>query len=108
MSVAIYFWGKNKNKLIMQSWIKYNKKYFEQQFDQIGIKTENGQMINYEEESSNHFKFYATGRNNCNYVLVNIETKKRHVRIIYPNFLQQKFFEEFLKFLYQNSHIYLY
>jgi len=76
--VFFYNYGSKVNKQILNKWLEINQKYYDQQFSVVGIKDDSGNLQTYEQDSKNVFKFYASGRNNCSYVLVNIETKKRH------------------------------
>lgn len=74
----VYHWGKQKNLRIAELWLSNSIKVFESQFEKIGIANENRVVVQLEQESKNQWKFFATGRQNCSYCLVNIETKKRH------------------------------
>ena len=71
--------GAAKNETIANKWLDANLKTFQNQFESVGIKNEAGMKQMLEQESKNQWKFFATGRNNCAYVMVNLETKKRHV-----------------------------
>jgi hypothetical protein len=76
--------GAAKNETIANKWLDANLKTFQNQFESVGIKNEAGMKQLLEQESKSQWKFFATGRNNCAYVMVNLETKKRHV-IFHPN-----------------------
>lgn len=78
---------------MVSSWVTYNLPLFQEQFACVGIRDETkkpgpeqslpeegesktcGALI--EQHSYNLFKFYATGRLNCQYCLVTVETKRR-------------------------------
>ncbi len=85
-----FFVGKKRNEALALAWLGRNMDYFREQFAAIGIdedpkkaapppaegetRTRSALM---EQHSYNLFKFYATGRMNCTYCLVSLETKRR-------------------------------
>jgi len=76
--VMIYFWGIKKNHGIAWLWYENNIKLFENQFLVIGVPETSDIIHKMEQETNNEWKFFATGRKNCNYCYVHLETKKRH------------------------------
>lgn len=91
--VIVYMKGAAKNETIANKWLDANLKTFQNQFESVGIKNEAGMKQMLEQESKSQWKFFATGRNNCAYVMVNLETKKRHdliamtgMNIVWPQY----------------------
>lgn len=76
--LMLYFWGIKKNELVAWKWYNHSIKLFEAQFEKCGVPDETRKMQQMERETNNEWKFFATGRNNCTYCLINLETKKRH------------------------------
>ena len=70
--------GKSKNKKIALNWYEKNIKFFEENYAHLGAEREYNpkanQLIN---DSYNQYKFFASGRVFVNWMIVNIETKKR-------------------------------
>lgn len=84
--------GQKYNKTMVAAWLGQNIDFFKEQFAAIGIEHpkegETPKQPNFEGEtilqgafleqhSYNMFKFYATGRVNCDYCLVSFELKRR-------------------------------
>lgn len=70
--VLNYFLGKRLNKKYAFLWLKQNKRLFDAEFSHVGASNDQaGDLLDV--ESANAFKFYATGRHNCSYILVTIE-----------------------------------
>jgi hypothetical protein len=79
--------GQSYNKTLVAAWLNSNLKFFEDQFASIGIthpqegetqpnaEPNKGALL--EQHSYNMFKFFATGRVNCEYCLVTFELKRR-------------------------------
>jgi len=76
--VMIYFWGSKKNHMIAWLWYDNNIKLFENQFCLTGVPETREIIHRMEQETNNEWKFFATGRKNCSYCKVSLETKKRH------------------------------
>eukprot|EP00826_Nyctotherus_ovalis_P063464 TRINITY_DN9309_c0_g3_i1.p1 TRINITY_DN9309_c0_g3~~TRINITY_DN9309_c0_g3_i1.p1 ORF type:complete len:252 (-),score=83.43 TRINITY_DN9309_c0_g3_i1:666-1421(-) len=84
--------GQKYNKTLVAAWLGQNIDFFKEQFALIGIEhpqegeapkipTFDGETIVHgallEQHSYNMFKFFATGRMNCEYCLVSFELKRR-------------------------------
>jgi len=84
-----FYMGQKYNKNFVGAWLLNNLEYFKEQFSAIGIEQNpdnkvipsEGETIvrgaYIEQHSYNLFKFYATGRVNCQYCLVSLELKHR-------------------------------
>lgn len=91
-----FYFGKTHNEKVARAWVALNMPIFTTQFASIGIMnpseeskkpSEEPSMVNAEESnvrgalieqhSYSMFKFYATGRMNCNYCLVTLDLKRR-------------------------------
>jgi len=75
-----YYTGKRLNLQILTRWLFVNKPIFDQNFSHIGVSplqggSEGGAL--FDEESCYTYKFYASGRVNCDYCLVTLDLKKR-------------------------------
>jgi len=71
-----YFNGKNTNLKMAATWVQENREVFDQNFAAIGVSNgKPGPIL--DEDSANGYKFYATGRVNCNYALVSLDLQKR-------------------------------
>lgn len=86
-----FYFGKKYNETLAFLWLQKNLDYFKDQFSVIGID-EDPKKVSVlppvegetrlrnaliEQHSYNLYKFYATGRLNCMYCLVTLETKRR-------------------------------
>jgi len=71
-----YYTGKKLNLQILTRWLMTTKPIFDQNFSHIGVSplqggSEGGAL--FDEESSYTYKFYASGRVNCDYCLVTLD-----------------------------------
>lgn len=69
--------GKKLNEKLAKLWVQENRPLLETEFSHLSV-TEQPDGAALEAESANCFKFYASGRLNCTYLLTTIEvnTKK--------------------------------
>jgi len=74
------FFGKTSNESLAMKWFNANKSFYTYNYAHIGHEN-NYSNFNLSSpflvDSYSNFKFYASGRVNVNYMLVNIELKKR-------------------------------
>jgi len=74
--VINYFLGKKLNEKYVLLWTQQNKPLFESEFAHIGVGNgPEGALI--QAESANSYRFYASGRQNCESALVSLDYKKR-------------------------------
>jgi len=79
--------GQTYNKTLVGAWLDVNLRLFEDQFASVGIShpqegdaqpnPEPNKRAFLEQHSYNTFKFFATGRVNCEYCLITFEFKRR-------------------------------
>lgn len=74
--VTNYFLGKKLNEKYVLLWTQQNKPFFDTEFAHVGVGPgPEGAFV--QAESANSFKFYASGRQNCESALVTLDYKKR-------------------------------
>ena len=69
--------GVKTNDKMANSWVKQNKKFFENNYSHIGTDNQYNLDNPLLKESYSNFKFYASGRQYVNFVLVSIDLCKR-------------------------------
>jgi hypothetical protein len=69
------FLGKAKNEGLAQKWYTANRQYLEENYAHVGVNTEYNTKgsVPMMKESYNNFKFYASGRKNIKWLLVNMD-----------------------------------
>lgn len=88
-----YYHGKKKNIQILSKWLVHARPIFEQNFSHIGVSplqggTEGGAL--FDEESCYTFKFYASGRINCDYCIVTLDVNFLYIKSMFNFFLVKK------------------
>lgn len=71
-----YYAGKKFNLRILTNWLMTSKPLFDQNFSHIGVSPLQGGAEGgafFDEESCYTYKFYASGRINCDYCLVTLD-----------------------------------
>ena len=105
----LFYSNNSRNKIIVffflkayQFWLNSNLQFFRENYAHLGTdKHYNTSQITLREESYSDFEFYASGRINVNWLLVQISLKKRHNLI---NYLTSVFFSpEKDKILYEGT-----
>lgn len=71
-----YIIGRSTNMVVAKTWVEQNKEVFQQNFKVLGMTSDPNDLI--EREKTNLFRFNASGRPNCHFANVTIETKRRH------------------------------
>lgn len=74
-----YYVGKRVNLHILTRWLIAGKPIFDQNFSHIGVSPLQGGIEGgalFDEESCYTYKFYASGRVNCDYCLVTLDVFK--------------------------------
>lgn len=98
---ALY--GKITNEKLANKWYKQNKTFFEDHYSHIGAEREYNPKLSSPliKDSYNCFKFFASGRVYLNWLLVNMEFKKRQdlISVLTSMFL----FNEKDKIVYESS-----
>eukprot|EP01012_Entosiphon_sulcatum_P042451 TRINITY_DN5648_c0_g1_i1.p2 TRINITY_DN5648_c0_g1~~TRINITY_DN5648_c0_g1_i1.p2 ORF type:complete len:368 (+),score=59.76 TRINITY_DN5648_c0_g1_i1:1202-2305(+) len=73
-----YFIGNRKNEAIARAWVSEFGRVLEEQFAHLGFggpdKPDGALLL---KESASHYFFYASGRTNCDYLLVTLELRQR-------------------------------
>jgi hypothetical protein len=78
-----FFWGKRQNEQLARQWFEEFRDLFAAQFAELGAYETRGGAVDAPaggllKESHSTFKFYASGRRNCQGVLCTLELRKRH------------------------------
>jgi len=78
--IAYCYYGKKTNDKFAETWFITNKAFFLENYAHIGIthaddNTKNSMIL---KESYNSYRFYASGRVYCKWLLSTIELKRRH------------------------------
>ena len=71
-----YFLGKQLNRRLALELIKKLKPLLENNFEHLGVGQKDKQ-VDFDEISANMFNYYASGRINLHYLLIQCELKKR-------------------------------
>jgi hypothetical protein len=75
--VVVYILGKTVNKRMALSWLRQLRKTFETHFLLVGILGPTNVRVMLSKESAHEYKFYASGRRNCQSCLVTLHLRRR-------------------------------